>query len=317
MNILITGIDGFVGKHLISMLPIYFKEKPIFIYGTCYKNSSQNQGIDSNNLFCLDITDKAKVFEVINSVAPDYIFHFAAQSSVGLSWKNPQLTFEVNVIGTVNLLDAVREVNSKCKVLIIGSSEEYGKVLSMPITEEHQLDPQSPYAISKVTQEFLSKVYVNAYGLNIVLTRSFNHIGSMQEPTFVIADWAKQIAQIEKGIREPIIRVGNTQVQRDFTDVRDVIRAYIMLIQNGVAGEVYNIGSGVAYKLKEILAILISQSNMQIEVLVDESKYRPNETDVIQCDYSKIYDTCSWKPQYTLETTLKDVLNYWRQRIGK
>lgn len=314
MNILITGIEGFVGHYLVKMLPDRMKHVTK-IYGTYFMGTESLKNMDDINLVKLDITSRDNVFQVVNDIKPDYIIHLAAQSSVALSWKNPNLTMNVNVTGTINLLDAIREVNKNCRVLIVGSSEQYGKIEVLPVTEEHRLDPQNPYSISKVSQEMLAQLYVKAYGMNIVMTRSFNHIGPLQEPLFVVPDWAKQISEIEKGLKDPIINVGNINVKRDFTDVRDIINAYIMLLDKGDAGQIYNVGSGNAYELKYILEKLLSLSPKKIEIKVDKEKLRPVENEIIQCDNSKITRACGWKIEHGLEDTLHDTLNYWRSRI--
>jgi len=254
---------------------------------------------------------------VVKKVNPDYVFHLAAQSSVGISWNNSKLTFDVNVNGTVNLLDAIKAVNIQCRILVVGSSDEYGIAKKLPISEEHDLNPQSPYAISKVTYEMISKLYVTAYKMNIVLTRSFNHIGPGQEPIFVVPDWAEQIAKIEKKVNKNEIFVGNIDVKRDFTDVRDIVNAYVMLIKLGTVGEIYNVGSGKAYGLKEILNILLGLTKIDIKIKQDKERLRPSENYIVECDNVKILHEIGWKPSYKIEETLLDVLNYFRNKVGK
>lgn len=315
MKVLVTGINGFVGKYLAKILPTYFSSCKIDLFGTYFGENNIDTGLESICLHKLDITNKCEVDRIISEIKPDLLFHLAGQSSVGLSWKNPKLTMDVNVGGTINLLEAMKEYNKDGRILIVGSSEQYGKVGNVAISEEYRLNPQNPYAVSKSSQEQIAQLYANAYHMSIVMTRSFNHIGPMQEPIFVVSDWAKQIAEIEKGTKEPLLKVGNIDVKRDFTDVRDIVKAYILLIEKGVSGSVYNVGFGTAICLKDILAELISCSRVKIDYIIDKDKLRPVENEVIQCDNTKIRELCSWKPDYNIKDTLLDVLNYWRETI--
>lgn len=267
MKALITGVNGFVGKYLSK----YLIDKGYNVYGTVIEDDVQ---MDNVNIKKMNLLNKKEVNETIKSINPDYIYHLAGQSAVGLSWKEPTLTMNVNINGTINLLDAVRENNIDTKVLIIGSSDEYGviKPEDCPIREEKRLNPASPYAISKMAQEEISKLYVSSYKMNLIMVRAFNHIGPMQGKNFVVSDFASKIADIEKGA-EPVIRVGNLEAYRDFTDVRDIVHGYVMLMESGKIGEVYNIGSGNAYKVQEILDILLSLSNTRIKVKLIQKDY--------------------------------------------
>lgn len=306
MKALITGVNGFVGNYLSK----YLIDKGYNVYGTVIEDDVQ---MDNVNIKKMNLLNKEEVNETIKSINPDYIYHLAGQSAVGLSWKEPTLTMNVNINGTINLLDAVRENNIDTKVLIIGSSDEYGviKPEDCPIREENRLNPASPYAISKMAQEEIAKLYVSSYKMNLVMVRSFNHIGPMQSKNFVVSDFASKIAEIEKGA-EPVIRVGNLDAYRDFTDVRDIVHGYFMLMENGERGQVYNIGSGNAYKIRDILEILLSLSNTKIKVDIDPEKLRPSDVPIIQCDNSKIKAHVNWVPQYDIKNTLKDTLDYWR-----
>lgn len=306
MKALVTGVNGFVGNYLSK----YLIEQGYTVYGTVIED---NVVMENVNIQRMNLLNKDEVIRTIKSINPDHIYHLAGQSAVGLSWKEPTLTMDVNINGTINLLDAVRENNIDGKVLIIGSSDQYGviKPEDCPISERHELNPSSPYAISKVTQEQVSRLYINSYKMNIIMVRAFNHIGPMQSKNFVVSDFASKIAEIEKGA-EPIIRVGNLEAYRDFTDVRDIVRGYYMLMKNGKIGEVYNIGSGNAYKIQDILSTLLSLSNTQIKVEIDPERLRPSDVPIIQCDNSKIKSHINWMSQYDIKNTLKDTLDYWR-----
>ncbi|MDI6619038.1 MAG: GDP-mannose 4,6-dehydratase [Clostridiales bacterium] len=312
MNILITGVNGFVGKNIVKALSSHYKSNEAKLYGTYFGIDNFKMDSYDINLMPMDITDSSRVYDIVESIVPDYVFHLAAQSSAGLSWKAPQLTFNINVNGTINLLDAIKNVNNKCRVLVIGTSDEYGSVKNNPVAEDDPVEPENPYAISKMCQEKVCQLYVKAYGMNIVMTRSFSHIGPMQEPNFVIADWAKQISEIEKGIREPVISVGNINIKREFADVRDVIKAYLLLIEKGVPGEVYNVGSGRLYSLEDILKRLLSFSNKDIQIQVDQQKIRPVESKPAQCNYDKLFNLCGWKPEFSIDESLKEIIEYWR-----
>ncbi|MDT8716155.1 GDP-mannose 4,6-dehydratase [Clostridium sp. 19966] len=313
MNILITGVGGFVSKYLVKLLEKEFGNQNI--YGTYFGADDASEYISEKNLFPLNINDEGEVKAVLQKVKPDLIFHLAAQSSAAVSWKKPKLTLDTNVYGTLNILNWMKEENKECRLLLIGTGEEYGKIQTVPISEEHEVEPQNPYSISKLTQEMFAKLYAKAFKLNVVMTRSFNHIGPLQLPQFVVADWAKQIVEIERGIHEPIIKVGDINLKRDFTDVRDVVRAYVSLAQKGASGEIYNVGSGNAYLLSDILDMLLSLTNVKIEIQVDQNKLRPAENQIIQCDYSKLNKLCGWEPEYDIKDTLADTLEYWRKTV--
>lgn len=301
---LITGGDGFVGRYLAAAIA---KEGHQVVV-------SSNVADDSNGVYKLNILDSENIMDILNKYNVDNIFHLAAQSSVAESWKNPNNTININVIGTTNLLEALKKIEYKGKLLLIGSSEEYGmQDYSKPVNEENIMNPGNIYAATKVMQEMLGKIYSNAYGLDIIMTRSFNHIGVGQSPLFVVSDFCKQVAEIEKGIKEPVIKVGNLSSQRDFTDVRDIVQAYILLTKYGQKGNVYNIGSGKARSIQEILNIILSFSKGNINIYVDESKYRPIDIPVIEADITKLQSHTNWQPYYRIEDTILEVLNYWRE----
>ena len=263
----------------------------------------------------MNILEKDSVTDLIRTVKPDCIFHLAAQSSVALSWKNPQLTVDVNIKGTLNVLDALRESGlEKTRILLIGSGEEYGYIRknACPINEEEPLNPGNIYAATKACQSMIGSVYARAYGMDIVMIRAFNHIGPAQLPQFVVADFCKQASDIEKGLHKPEIMVGNLSAKRDFTDVRDVVRAYEMLSQKGKSGQIYNIGSGKAIAVEDILRLILEKANAEIKVTVDEKRLRPVDVPVIEADISRIHADTGWEPEIPLEKTIEDTLNYWR-----
>jgi GDP-4-dehydro-6-deoxy-D-mannose reductase len=309
MKALIIGGGGFVGPYLVKEL---VENQGMEVDVT--KTEKEELNLPNASVHNLDILDIAQISELLNRLKPDYIFHLAAQSSVAYSWKNPGLTIDVNIKGCANLLDAVKELDYKPRVLLIGSGEEYGHIKDgeCPIVEDNVLRPGNIYAATKSCQNMLGRIYALGYGLDIMMVRAFNHIGPNQTPTFVVADFCKQVADIEKGLAEPVIYVGNLSAKRDFTDVRDVVRAYGMLVQGGVSGETYNVGTGHAIAIQEILDMILSMSKVKISVRVDENKLRPVDVPIIEPDITKIKNTVGWTPRIKLETTLLETLNYWR-----
>lgn len=306
---LIIGAAGFVGGHLMDHLNQHTD-------WTLYVTKMENEVISNEfvTVVNLNILNYQEVYNLMNDIRPDYVFHLAAQSSVALSWKNPGLTVDVNIKGSINVLDAIRNIDIHPRILLIGSGEEYGFVHAneIPITEENNVRPGNIYAATKVAQNLIGRIYADAYKMNIVMVRAFNHIGPNQSPQFVVADFCKQVAEIEKGIKEPSLNVGNLVVYRDFTDVRDVVNAYYLLIQKGKISETYNVGQGKSYSIKEILEKILSLSRVKIEIMEDISKFRPIDIPIIEADISKIKNEIDWHPTITLEKTLNDTLNYWR-----
>ncbi len=314
MKALITGV-GFVGRHLSHYL---VEEQGLEVTGTALHSFQEENLFQGYSYENCDVCNQGLLEELLAKCRPDYIFHLAAQSSVARSWKQPQETMEINLLGLLNLLEAVRKQGIDPKILIPCSSDEYGKVeeKDIPITEDHPLRPQNPYALSKLFQELLARQYYESYKTYIVMTRAFNHTGPGQREGFVCSDFAKQIAEAEAGIREPVVYVGNLSARRDFTDVRDIVRAYWLVINQGKPGETYNVCSERAYAIKKILDILLEMTKTAIEVRVDPEKNRPVDTPVLVGDASKIRKLTGWRPEISFEKTLEDVLNYWRRKIG-
>ena len=312
MKALIIGGGGFVGPYLVRHLV-----NDLGYEVTVTKTEKENLVSDIAQVVNLDILNKEQISEVLNAQRPDYIFHLAAQSSVAYSWKNPSLTIDVNVKGCVNVLDAIRELDFKPRTLLIGSGEEYGHIREgeCPIMEENNSRPGNIYAATKACQNMLGKIYADAYGMDVMMVRAFNHIGPNQTPMFVVADFCKQVAEIEKGIKEPVMYVGNLTAKRDFTDVRDVVKAYALLVKEGKRGETYNVGTGHALAIQEILDTIISMSDKSIEVKIDPDRLRPVDVPIIEPDIRKINECTGWKPQILLSQTLKETLEYWRGQL--
>lgn len=310
---LIIGAGGFVGSYLIDCLHDEFHME---VYATKLKGTEFSH--PSASVYELDILSKEDIVELLYNIRPDYIFHLAAQSSVSVAWKNPMMTIDVNIKGSVNVMDAVRELYYKPRILVIGSGEEYGHIKEgeTPISEETLLRPGNIYAATKACQNMIGSIYAKAYDMEMMLVRAFNHVGPGQAPLFVVSDFCKQTAEIEKGLKEPVIHVGNLSARRDFTDVRDVVRAYALLVLKGTAGETYNVGSGNAMAIRDILDMIVGMSSADIKVEIDRNKIRPVDVPVIEADITKINRETGWKPVISIEQTIRETLDYWRNHIG-
>jgi len=304
---LITGINGFVGKHLSSFLSYKSKE----VYGFDRSGSQNNK----SKVFQIDILNRNEVFNLIKKIKPNSIFHLAAQSSVKNSWQNPEKTMQVNVLGTKNLLDAVISagLTKSCRILVVSSAEIYGLPKEIPMKEDHQLNPISPYGKSRLQQEKLIQEYIRKYNLNIIIARSFPHTGPGQSKNFVCSNFAHQISGIDSKQNEPIIRVGNLNAERDFTDVRDIVKAYYLLVHKNLKGT-FNVCSGKSIKISEILNKLLKFSNKKITVKKDKLRMRPSDIPVLVGNNSLIKETINWKPKIPIEKTLLDLFNYWRYK---
>lgn len=309
-KVLIIGGAGFVGNYLIDEII----NRNLEIYVT----KIPNEKIERNDICVIDL-DLLKIEEiekVINDIKPKYIYNLAAQSSVALSWRNPQLTIDINIKGVINLLETIRKIeNYYPRLLLIGSSEEYGYFDSEQVKEEIKLEPQNIYAATKAFQSMIFKIYVKAYKMDIVYVRPFNHIGPKQSPIFVVSDFCKQVVEIEKNKKEPIIYVGNLSAKRDFTDVRDVVRVYQELMKKGRAGEIYNVGSGKAIAISDILKEILNNSKVKIEVQQDKNKLRPIDNPIIEANIDKLLSEIKYIPKYNIKQTIKDTLEYWRKEI--
>lgn len=308
MKALIIGAAGFVGGYLIEELKKAGKYEI-----TATKLSFEELNVSGAKVIDADICDIEQTRQVLRDLKPNVIFHLAAQSSVKKSWEKPQLTVHINVLGAVNLFEAVRAECPMARIVVIGSSEEYGEIdYSAPVKETVIPNPKNIYALTKRAQEELARIYCKAYGLDIVMTRSFNHIGPKQIPQFVVADFCSQVAKIEKGLQVPEIRVGNLSARRDFTDVRDVVKAYVLLAEKGSKGEVYNVGSGISVEIAQILKYIISLSDKNVTIKIDESKMRPVDVADIKADVGKL-SALGWTRNYDINSTIREMLDYFRK----
>lgn len=298
----ITGISGFVGPYLAKEL---IKHK-YQVFGID-RSGNRKSEIGNWKTFKCDLLDKKNVFEVINKIKPDFVFHLAGFSSVAESWKKPELCRKINVEGTKNLLDAIVKAKLNPKILIITSAEVYGKPKKLPLTEKSPLYPSSPYAKSRVLQEKLLLKYKK---LDWVISRSFNHTGPGQQPIFVIAEFARQLAEVKLNKKEPIVYTGNLDVRRDFCDARDVVRAYYLLLKKGKSHEVYNVCSGKSYLIKDLLDKMIKMTNKEARVVIDKKKFRKADILNLQGDNKKLRKL-GFKFKYNIDKTLKDSLRWW------
>lgn len=319
-KVLITGITGMAGSHLAEM---FLRDQPHFqIYGTKrYRSSLANIAHiqDSLQLIDCNLTDANNTLTVIESIRPDYIFHLAAHSFVADSWRCPQATLIDNTVMQLNIFEAMRHAKVDAVIQVALSSEQYGNGITgeTGINESMPFQPLSPYAVSKVTQDMLAYQYYQSYGLKVIRTRAFNHDGPRRGEMFATSNFAKQIAEAEAGLRPPVVYVGNLTASRDFSDVRDIVRAYWLSAQYGTPGEDYIIASGMSRTIREMLDYLLSQSKIKIEIKSDPSRQRPSDVQLLKGDSSKFRKLTGWQPQYSFEQTMTDLLNWWRAQIGK
>lgn len=305
MKVLITGSTGFVGPYLKKELESHGYE----IFGLDRHNPE-----NIKNVFCGDICDSEFVDSVVEKVSPGEVYHLAGFSSVKKSFEEPELAMRINVGGTENLLGAVSRLCPKSKILMVSSADVYGKPKKIPINENEEVKETSPYSRSRIAQEKLINRFKDLF---IIVSRSFNHTGPGQSEIFVLPDFTKQVVEIEEGIKESIIYVGDLDVVRDFSDVRDIAHAYYLLLQKGKRGNIYNVGSGNGYNLHELLNRIINLSKIKIEIRKDPAKIRPIEIMELVADNSKLKNDTGWKPIYTMDKTIDDLLHYWRLKLKK
>ena len=320
MRVLITGITGFAGSHLAEY--VLSRHPGSYVFGTMrWRSRTENiRSIESKvELVECDLRDLSSVKGLIEKVRPERIFHLAAQSFVPSSWNAPAESLTTNIIGQLNIFEAVRAAAIDPWIQIACSSEEYGLVHEdeTPIKETNPLRPLSPYAVSKVGQDYLGYQYFKSFGTKVVRTRGFNHDGPRRGDVFVSSNFAKQLASIEKGKKPPVIHVGNLEARRDFTDVRDIVRGYWLALDGGCEpGEAYNLCSGKDYSIQKVLDLLIEMSGLEVEVREDPARLRPSDVPVLLGDASKFHAATGWEPKIPYEKTLSDMLEYWREELG-
>ena len=305
MKYLVTGVNGFVGRYFVECLHKHEPEADVL--GIDITQGTMVAGISYRQL---DLCNSEQVDTLLNEYNPDYIVHLAAMSSVAQSWQEPAKCFLNNTSAFLNLAEAVRLHGLNCRILSVGSSEEYG-IYNEPMQEIFNLHPKSPYSVARLSQEYLSKLYVDRFGTDIVMTRSFNHIGPRQSDRFVIPSFIKQLVAISQGAENKML-VGNIDVIRDFTDVRDVVEAYYLIIKQGKMREVYNVCSGQGRKLREIIETTAELLNIKPNITVDESRVRPNDMLRVVGDNTKLKTQLGWKQKYSLAETLRDIIDYWK-----
>ncbi|MBN1287433.1 MAG: GDP-mannose 4,6-dehydratase [Anaerolineae bacterium] len=318
MQALITGVGGFAGRHLATFLS---QNTDWTLYGSVFEPVGTHQDLqDSTGVWLrrVDLREELRVQELIRDSRPDYIFHLAALASVGRSWHYPWETISNNVRAQLNIFQALVTLDLRPRVLIIGSADQYGLVHAEdnPITENTPFRPNNPYSVSKIAQDMLGLQYFLSHQVPVIRARPFNHIGPGQARQFVAPDFASQIAQVEAGAMEPVMSVGNLEARRDFTDVRDVVRAYYLAVTKGTPGEAYNIGAGAAHSIRELLDTLLSLSTARIEVQQDPKRMRPSDVPLSVCDATRLRDDTGWAPEIPFERTLADVLDEWRRRVA-
>lgn len=314
MRILITGVGGFVGRHLFNMLSNQYPEA--FLHGTALEQPSQRIG-QGLQYHVVDLKNYASIYELIAEVQPDQIYHLAAQSSPRKSFAIPWETLENNIKAQLNIIQACIALRLQPRMLVISSAEIYGPVRpeQQPINEDAPLRPTNPYGVSKVTQDMLGLQYYLSHKLPIMRVRPFNHFGPGQSEGFVATDFAVQVARIEMGLQENVIEVGNLSAQRDFTDVRDVVRAYSLIMERGKPGEVYNVASGKPYTVQYLLDVLLKYSAANIQIRIDPARMLPVDVPIVRGDASRLQALCGWEPIIPFETTVSDVLEDWRARV--
>ncbi len=314
LRALITGVAGFVGGHLAEAIQA---ETDWEVWGSLLSLSDRANVVSGVQAIKADLREPGEARALVEQAQPDVVFHLAAQAYVPQSWADPWDTYQTNIRGQLNLLEALGRVGLKPRVLIISSNEVYGlaRPEDLPLGESAPLRPNSPYSVSKLAQDFMGLQYFLDRGLPVIRVRPFNHIGPRQNERFVAPSFAKQIAEIEHGQREPVLRLGNMKAQRDFSDVRDIARAYVLAAQRGEPGEVYNLGSGLARSVREILDVMLAASTVQISEEIDPAKLRPSDVPISYCNPAKFKRQTGWEPRISFERTCVDILNDWRSRI--
>jgi GDP-4-dehydro-6-deoxy-D-mannose reductase len=315
MHTLITGVNGFVGGHLAEAL---LRAGGWQVWGLGRSHALALPHLREHIGYVrADLCDAAHTSQIIADIQPQVIFHLAGQSFVPASFRDPAATLRANTLPLLHMLLAIIEQRLTCRVLVVGSNEAYGMVQphDMPIDEDTPLRPATPYGVSKVAQDMLALQYYQSHKLDVVRVRPFNHIGPRQDDRFVAASFARQVAEIEQGSKPPIMHVGTLDVQRDFTDVRDMVRAYLLAVEHGEAGAVYNLGSGQPVAIQSILDTLLQASTATVTVQPDPERIRPVNVPLVACDASRFQARTGWQPRISLQQTLHDILQDWRERL--
>src|SRR6266568_928210 len=316
-RILITGCTGFVGSHLVEQCRKRYPQAELFGITGHQTYQTVTPGMSDIKIWVADIKQPEAIRKVVAMSQPDLIIHLAAQSSVSASWRDPFGTLKVNAGGTIHLLEALRSEQLTPRIVLIGSGEQYGMVRAEenPIGEECVFRPANPYAVSKAAQDLYGYQYFVAYGLPILRMRPFNHFGPRQPATFVMANFARQIGLIEAGKAEPVLLVGNLRARRDFLPVEDVVDAYLAIAEHGHPGEAYNVGSGQARSIGEILNLLLAFAKISIQVREDPGRLRPVDVPLLVADTSRLRTHTDWKPSVDFELALQRTLDYWRTSL--
>ena len=317
MRVLITGIAGFAGSHLAEHL---LQNASYEVHGIIHRHDWRIAHLRKQlTLWRGDLRNPVWVSELLEKIKPDFLLHLAAWSDVGGSWEQPWTTFELNLQSQLNLLEGVRKHAPTCRVLVVGSNEMYGLVKpdELPINENTPLRPHNPYGVSKAAQDLMAQQFYFSYQLPIVRVRPFNQIGPGQSDDFAAPAFARQVAEIEAGLRPPVVRVGNLSAQRDFTDVRDMARAYWLAAQTGQSGEAYNIGTGKPRQVRSILDFMLKNSQSRIEIETDATRLRPADVPISVCDARRFESVTGWQPAISFEQSLADVLEDWRGRVAR
>ena len=314
MRALITGVAGFVGGHLAeTILAVPGWE----VWGSIIAETDRAQVIQGVQALTADLREPEQARVLVETAQPDAVFHLAAQAYVPQAWADPWGTYHTNIRGQLNLLEAISQLKLNSRVIVVSSNEVYGlaRPEDLPLHENSPLRPNNPYSVSKLAQDFMGLQYFLDRQLPIVRVRPFNHIGPRQNERFVAPSFAKQIVEIERGLREPVLRLGNMTAQRDFSDVRDITRAYLLAMEKGEPGEVYNIGTGRARSVREMLDVMLAACSIKITEEIDPDKLRPSDTPISYADPTKFKRQTGWEPRFSFEQTCLDILNDWRARI--
>lgn len=311
-RVLVTGCEGFVGPYVVDALV----RGGHGVWGTDIQETSRN--LERERYTAADLSDKSAAPALLADIKPDAVVHLAAQSSAAKSFGEPFATLTQNVLPVLNLLEYARTRAGGMRILAVGSADIYGPVdpSDIPLRETLPPNPVNPYALSKVFQERCCAQYADLYGTQVVMTRSFNHTGRGQRDIFVLPSFARQVVEIKKGLREPVVTVGNVDVRRDFSDVRDVVDAYTALLDRGRPGEVYNVCSGVSHSLRDLLEKLCALAGVNPEIRVDPERVRPVDMEELRGDSSKIAADTGWKAKFTIEETMKSLVDYWDGELG-